>query len=45
MTGLARKAGVVGAIFDGSCRDTDEATFLGFPISAKPPVCARPTRR
>ncbi|MFJ4291109.1 RraA family protein [Cupriavidus sp. NPDC089707] len=35
MTGLARNAGVVGAIIDGSCRDTDEAKFLGFPISAK----------
>ncbi|WP_317922143.1 hypothetical protein, partial [Cupriavidus sp. TA19] len=35
MTGLARNAGVVGAVIDGSCRDTDEARFLGFPISAK----------
>ncbi|RFU49755.1 RraA family protein [Paraburkholderia sp. DHOC27] len=35
MTGLARNAGVVGAVIDGSCRDTDEARFLDFPVSAK----------
>ena len=35
MTGLARNAGVVGAVIDGSCRDTDEAKFLDFPVSAK----------
>ncbi len=37
MTGLAKNAGVVGAVIDGSCRDTDEARFLDFPVSAK--VC------
>ncbi|HZG58300.1 RraA family protein [Paenibacillus sp.] len=37
MSGLARNAGVVGAVIDGSCRDTDEARMLDFPISAK--VC------
>ncbi|HZG85927.1 RraA family protein [Paenibacillus sp.] len=37
MSGLARNAGVAGAVIDGSCRDTDEARMLGFPISAK--VC------
>ncbi|KMM37249.1 RraA family protein [Guptibacillus hwajinpoensis] len=35
MSGLARNAGVVGAVIDGSCRDTDESTMLGFPITAK----------
>jgi 3-hexulose-6-phosphate synthase/6-phospho-3-hexuloisomerase len=35
MTGLAKNAGVVGAVIDGSCRDTDEARFLDFPVSAK----------
>ncbi|MDI3540873.1 4-hydroxy-4-methyl-2-oxoglutarate aldolase/4-carboxy-4-hydroxy-2-oxoadipate aldolase [Koleobacter methoxysyntrophicus] len=35
MSGLARNAGVVGAVIDGSCRDTDEAKMLGFPITAK----------
>lgn len=35
MSGLARNAGVVGAVIDGSCRDTDEAKMLDFPISAK----------
>jgi len=35
MTGLAKNAGVVGAVIDGSCRDTDEAKFLDFPVSAK----------
>ncbi len=35
MSGIARNAGVVGAIIDGSCRDTDEAKMLEFPISAK----------
>lgn len=35
MTGLARNAGVVGAVIDGSCRDTDEARYLDFPVSAK----------
>ncbi|WHY74512.1 RraA family protein [Fictibacillus enclensis] len=37
MSGLARNAGVVGAVIDGSCRDTDEARMLDFPITAK--VC------
>jgi regulator of RNase E activity RraA len=35
MTGLSKNAGIVGAVIDGSCRDTDEAKFLDFPISAK----------
>lgn len=35
MSGLARNAGVVGAVIDGSCRDTDEAKMLDFPITAK----------
>lgn len=35
MSGLARNAGVAGAVIDGSCRDTDEAKFLGFPVTAK----------
>ncbi|MFE7416820.1 RraA family protein [Rhodococcus sp. NPDC057529] len=35
MTGLAKNAGVVGAVIDGSCRDTDEARFLDFPVTAK----------
>lgn len=35
MSGLARNAGIAGAVIDGSCRDTDEARLLGFPISAR----------
>jgi regulator of RNase E activity RraA len=35
MSGLARNAGVVGAVIDGSCRDTDESKMLDFPITAK----------
>lgn len=35
MSGLAKNEGVVGAVIDGSCRDTDEAKFLGFPVTAK----------
>ena len=35
MSGLARHSGIVGAVIDGSCRDTDEAVMLGFPITAK----------
>lgn len=35
MTGLSKNAGIVGAVIDGSCRDTDEAKFLDFPVSAK----------
>ncbi|MDF2889883.1 MAG: ribonuclease inhibitor RraA/dimethylmenaquinone methyltransferase [Clostridia bacterium] len=37
MSGLARNGGIVGAVIDGSCRDTDEARMLGFPITSK--VC------
>lgn len=40
MSGLARNAGIVGAVIDGSCRDTDEAKMLGFPIVSKV-VCPR----
>ena len=32
MSGLARAAGVVGAVIDGSCRDTDESRLLDFPV-------------
>jgi len=35
MSGLARNAGIAGAVIDGSCRDTDEARMLGFPISSR----------
>ena len=35
MSGLARNAGIVGAVIDGSCRDTDEARMLEFPISSR----------
>lgn len=35
MSGLARNAGIAGAVIDGSCRDTDEATLLGFPITSR----------
>lgn len=35
MSGLAHNGGIAGAVIDGSCRDTDEARLLGFPISAK----------
>lgn len=35
MSGLAKNEGVVGAVIDGSCRDTDEARFLEFPVTAK----------
>jgi regulator of RNase E activity RraA len=35
MSGLARNAGLEGALIDGSCRDTDKAKMLGFPITAK----------
>lgn len=35
MSGLARNGGIVGAVIDGSCRDTDEAKMLGFPVTAK----------
>ncbi len=32
MSGLAKAAGVEGAVIDGSARDTDEAKMLDFPI-------------
>lgn len=35
MSGLARNAGIAGALIDGSCRDTDESRMLGFPISSR----------
>jgi regulator of RNase E activity RraA len=35
MSGLARAAGVVGVVIDGSARDTDEARMLGFPIVSR----------
>ena len=35
MSGLARNSGIVGAVIDGSCRDTDESRMLGFPISSR----------
>ena len=37
MSGIARNAGVIGAVIDGSCRDTDEARMMNFPITAKVP--------
>ena len=35
MSGLARNAGIVGAVIWGSARDTDEARMLDFPIVSK----------
>jgi len=35
MSGLARSAGIVGAVVDGSVRDTDEARMLNFPIVSR----------
>ena len=35
MAGLARAAGVVGAVIDGSARDTDEAKVLDFPLASR----------
>lgn len=35
MSGLAKAAGVVGAVIDGSARDTDESKMLEFPIYSK----------
>lgn len=35
MSGLAKNGGIAGAVIDGSCRDTDEAKMLGFPITSK----------
>ena len=32
MSGLAKAAGIEGAVIDGSARDTDEAKMLDFPI-------------
>lgn len=35
MAGIARNAGAVGAVIDGSCRDTDEARMLDFPVYSR----------
>ncbi len=35
MSGLARNAGIAGAVIDGSCRDTDEARMLDFAVTSK----------
>ena len=35
MSGLARNAGIAGAVIYGSARDTDEARMLDFPIVSK----------
>lgn len=35
MSGLARAAGVVGAVVDGSVRDTDESKVLEFPVASR----------
>lgn len=35
MSGLARAAGVAGAVIDGSARDTDESKLLDFPIASR----------
>ncbi|MEH6452135.1 MAG: RraA family protein [Psychromonas sp.] len=35
MSGLARAAGVVGTVIDGSARDTDESKVLDFPLSSR----------
>ena len=35
MAGLARAAGIVGVVIDGSARDIDEAKMLDFPIVSK----------
>jgi regulator of RNase E activity RraA len=40
MTGLAKAAGIVGVVIDGSARDTDEAKMLDFPIFSHS-VCPR----
>ena len=40
MSGLATAAGIVGAVVDGSVRDTDESKLLDFPIASKV-VCPR----
>lgn len=49
MAGLARAAGVAGAVIDGSARDIDEARMLDFPVisksvSPRAPQSARPDR-
>lgn len=35
MSGLARAAGVAGAVVDGSVRDTDESKLLEFPVASR----------
>jgi len=35
MSGLARAAGVVGTVIDGSARDTDESKVLNFPLASR----------
>ena len=35
MSGIARNAGVVGAVIDASCRDTDESKMPEFPLHAR----------
>ena len=40
MSGLAKTAGIVGAVVDGSVRDTDESKLMDFPIASKV-VCPR----
>lgn len=40
MSGLAKAAGIAGAVVDGSVRDTDESKLLDFPIASKA-VCPR----
>ncbi|MEH6473981.1 MAG: RraA family protein [Halopseudomonas sp.] len=35
MAGLARAAGVVGTVIDGSARDTDEAKVLDYPLASR----------
>ncbi len=35
MSGLARAAGVTGAVIDGSARDTDESKLLDFPLASR----------
>lgn len=35
MSGLARAAGIVGAVVDGSVRDTDESKLLDFPMASR----------
>lgn len=35
MSGLARAAGVVGTVIDGSARDTDESKVLDYPLASR----------